>query len=120
MSVASIALPRILRIGGGASKQLPEVLASLGLSRPLIVTDAYLVSSGRVTDLESGLAAAGIAARVFAETVPDPTVASVDAGIAFLKEGEHDCVVGFGGGSPLDSAKAIALLGHHGGAMADY
>ena len=63
MSVASIALPRILRIGGGASKQLPEVLASLGLSRPLIVTDAYLVSSGRVTDLESGLAAAGIAAN---------------------------------------------------------
>ena len=64
--------------------------------------------------------AAGIAARVFADTVPDPTVASVDAGVAFLKDGEHDCVVGFGGGSPLDSAKAIALLGKFGGAMADY
>ena len=120
MSVDSIALPRILRIGGGASKQLPEVLASLGLSRPLIVTDAYLMSSGRVAELENGLAAAGIAARAFADTVPDPTVASVDAGVTFLKEGDHDCVVGFGGGSPLDSAKAIALLGLHGGAMADY
>ena len=58
MSVASIALPRIFRIGGGASKRLPEVLASLGLSRPLIVTDAYLVSSGRVAELTDGLAAA--------------------------------------------------------------
>src|SRR3546814_1897166 len=95
LSIASITLPRILRIGGGASKQLPEVLASLGLSRPLIVTDAYLVSSGRVAELEGGLAAAGIAARVFADTVPDPTVASVDAGVAFLTDGEHDCVVGF-------------------------
>ena len=120
MSIASIALPRIFRIGGGASKQLPEVLASLGLSRPLIVTDGWLANSGRVAELTDGLAAAGIAARVFADTVPDPTVASIDAGVAFLLEGEHDCVVGFGGGSPLDSAKAIALLGQHGGAMADY
>src|SRR3546814_2586057 len=119
LSIASIALPRIFRIGGGASKQLPEVLASLGLSRPLIVTDAYLESSGRVAKLTDGLAAAGIAARVFADTVPDPAVASVDAGVAFLRAGEHDCVVGFGGGRPLDSAKAVALLGQHGGAMAD-
>lgn len=120
MSIASIALPRILRIGGGASKELPDVLGTLGLARPLIVTDGWLVSRGRVTELVDGLAAAGIAARVFADTVPDPTVASVDAGVAFLKDGEHDCVVGFGGGSPLDSAKAIALLGKFGGAMADY
>ena len=120
MSIASIALPRILRIGGGASKELPEVLATLGLARPLIVTDAFLLGSGRVEELVGGLAAAGITARVFADTVPDPTVASVDAGVACLREGEHDCIVGFGGGSPLDSAKAIAVLGEHDGAMADY
>ena len=120
MTIASIALPRILRIGGGASRQLPEVLATLGLSRPLIVTDAFLLESGRVAELRDGLTAAGLTSRVFADTVPDPTVASVEAGAAFLREGDHDCVVGFGGGSPLDSAKAIALLGSRGGAMADY
>ena len=81
MSIASIALPRIFRIGGGASKQLPGVLGVLGLSRPLIVTDGWLVSSGRVAELTDGLTAAGIAARVFADTVPDPTVASIDAGV---------------------------------------
>lgn len=120
MSIASIALPRIFRVGGGASKQLPDVLGTLGLSRPLIVTDGWLVSSGRVAELTDGLTAAGFAARVFADTVPDPTVASIDAGVAYLLEGEHDCIVGFGGGSPLDSAKAIALLGKFGGVMADY
>jgi len=120
LSIASIALPRILRIGGGASRQLADVLTSLGLSRPLIVTDPYLAGSGRVAEIEEGLAKAGIAARTFADTVPDPTVASIDAGLAFLRDGDHDCVIGFGGGSPLDSAKAIALLARHGGAMADY
>ena len=120
MTIASIALPRILRIGGGASRQLPEVLATLGLSRPLIVTDAFLLESGRVAELQDGLVGAGLASRVFADTVPDPTVASVEAGAAFLREGDHDCVVGFGGGSPLDSAKAIAMLAVHGGHMADY
>src|SRR3546814_8974934 len=72
------------------------------------------------SDVYSSDLSAGIAARVFADTVPDPTVASVDAGVAFLREGEHDSVVGFGGGSPLDSAKAVALLGQHGGEMADH
>jgi alcohol dehydrogenase class IV len=89
--------PRILRIGGGASRQLPDVLATLGLSRPLIVTDAFLVGQGRVETLQGSLKAAGIASRVFDGTVPDPTVASIEAGLAFLREGDHDCVVGFGG-----------------------
>lgn len=120
MTVASIALPRILRIGGGAAQQLAEVLGTLGVSRPLVVTDAFLAGQGMVERLLDGLRAAGIAARVFTETVPDPTVASIEAGLAFLKAGDHDCVVGFGGGSPLDSAKAIAMLAVHGGAMADY
>jgi alcohol dehydrogenase class IV len=118
--IAQISLPRIFRIGGGASRELPQVLAMLGLSRPLIVTDAFLVGQGWVARIEDELKAAGMTCRVFADTVPDPTIASVDAGVAFLAAGDHDCVIGFGGGSPLDSAKAIAMLGVHGGAMADY
>jgi alcohol dehydrogenase class IV len=120
LTVAQISLPRIFRIGGGASRELPQVLAMLGLSRPLIVTDAFLVGQGWVARIEDELKAAGMTCRVFADTVPDPTIASVDAGVAFLAAGDHDCVIGFGGGSPLDSAKAIAMLGVHGGAMADY
>ena len=118
--VAAIALPRILRVGGGASRQLPDLLSGLGLHRPFIVTDAFLAASGLLDPLLRDLASAGAEARVFTGTVPDPTVASIEAGLAALQQGDHDCVVGFGGGSPLDSAKAIAMLAVHGGRMADY
>jgi alcohol dehydrogenase class IV len=120
MAAASIALPRIMRVGGGASREIGAVLQGLGLNRPLIVTDKFLLSHGQVGRLKTALGSSGIAAEVFADTVPDPTVATVEAGLAALKAGDFDCVVGFGGGSPIDSAKAIAVLGRHGGAMHDY
>src|SRR6202008_2384173 len=58
--------------------------------------------------------------RIFSDTVPDPTVASVKAGLAYLGRGSHDCVIGLGGGSSIDTAKAIAVLAIHGGRMNDY
>jgi alcohol dehydrogenase class IV len=118
--VAAIALPRLMRVGARAFEHLPALLDELGLSRPLIVTDAYLNGSGRITQAIELLAQAGVAARVFADTVPDPTSASVAAGLACLAEADHDCVVAIGGGSPIDTAKAIAVIARHGGTPADY
>src|SRR3954453_8287212 len=120
MAGASIALPRIMRVGGEASQEIGAVLQGLGLQHPLIVTDQFLLSHGQVDRLKTALGSSGITAEIFAETVPDPTVASVEAGLAALRAGDFDCVLGFGGGSPIDSAKAIAVLGRHGGAMNDY
>ena len=118
--IAAISLPRLMRIGAGASKELAAVLQQLGLKSPMIVTDKFLASSGKVDALTEPLKAAGITARVFADSVPDPTIASINAGLAFLKQGDHDCIIGFGGGSPIDSSKAIAVLAVHGGNMPDY
>ncbi|KAA0122038.1 iron-containing alcohol dehydrogenase [Methylobacterium sp. P1-11] len=118
--VASIALPRLMRVGAGASRLLPEVLGQLGLSRPFVVTDPYLAGSGRTDTLLERLTKAGAKATIFSETVPDPTVASVEAALAALQAGDFDCVVGFGGGSPMDTAKAVAVLARHGGHMRDY
>ncbi|MFZ1992454.1 MAG: iron-containing alcohol dehydrogenase [Alphaproteobacteria bacterium] len=118
--IASISLPRLMRVGAGASKELASVLQQLGLKSPMIVTDKFLSSSGKAQALVEPLKAAGITARVFADSIPDPTIASVNAGLAFLREGKHDCLVGFGGGSPIDSSKAIAVLAKHGGKMQDY
>jgi alcohol dehydrogenase class IV len=118
---AVIALPRLVRIGAGAAAELPATLRTLGLERPLIVTDSYLAAHGQLDRLLQSLASGGFpGVRVFSDTVPDPTAASITAGVAFLQSGDHDCVVGFGGGSPLDSAKAMAVLSRFGGAMADY
>ena len=115
-----IALPRIMRIGGGAARELGGVLQQLGLSRPFIVTDSYLEQTGRAQELVDALSATGLSARVFSGTVPEPTVASIDNALAALLEGDHDCVVGFGGGSPIDSAKIIAVLARHGGECRTY
>lgn len=113
--VATIALPRLMRVGERAFEQLPLLLRELGLSKPLIVTDAYLNGTGRIAQAVEMLALSGINAGIFADTVPDPTVDSVMAGVRSLSNGEYDCVVGIGGGSPIDTAKAIAVIGRHGG-----
>lgn len=118
--MASIALPRIMRVGGGAVDEVGEVVAGLGLARPLVVTDKFLVGTGAVDRMVAQLEAAGLHPAVFAETVPDPTTASLEAGVAAVAEHDADCVIGFGGGSPMDTAKALGLLARHGGHMRDY
>ncbi len=110
MSVAQIVSPRLMRIGGGAVNQVAEVLAVLGLSRPLVVTDPWMASSGTVERCLAPLRKAGIAAQVFSDTVPDPTDTVVGAGVAILAQGDFDCLIGFGGGSPMDTAKAMSVL----------
>ena len=119
--IASIALPRILRIGGGALRETGALLSDLGLKRPLIVTDRFLLEQGLAKQLCRVLDEAGFSnPRVFAGAVPDPTVASIEAGLGFLREAQHDCVLGLGGGSSIDTAKAIAMLAVHAGQMRDY
>lgn len=118
--VASIALPRIMRIGGGAVRDIGEVVSSLGLERPLVVTDAFLVSTGAAEQMIKNLQAAGLTPRLFGDTVPDPTTDSLQAGLDAIREHSADSVIGFGGGSPMDTAKALGLLGKQGGQMRDY
>ena len=108
--MAAINLPRIIRIGGGTLAELPAVLAQCGLSRPFVVTDRFLVESGLYARLEAVLTGAGIPVELFADTVEDPTVVSVEAALGRLRAGQADCVIGFGGGSPIDTAKAVAAL----------
>ncbi|MFI1488291.1 iron-containing alcohol dehydrogenase [Streptomyces sp. NPDC020747] len=118
--VASVSLPRILRVGGGAVGELGDVVAGLGLHRPLLVTDAFLAGTGAAARLMATLRDAGLQPCLFAGTVPDPTTDSLGAGLTVLREHGADSVIGFGGGSPLDTAKALGLLGVQGGRMRDY
>lgn len=108
--MAAIHLPRTIRIGGGTLAELPQALAQSGLSRPAIVTDAWIAQCGVLDQVLAILAEAGMPARAFCEVIPDPTVASVEAATAFVRDGDHDCVIGLGGGSPIDTAKAVAVL----------
>ncbi len=108
--IASYVSPRAIRIGAGAVNQVAAVLAQFGLCRPLVVTDPWMVSSGTVEKALAPMRAAGLTPAVFSATVPDPTDVVIEAGVKVLLAGDYDCLVGFGGGSPMDTAKAMAIL----------
>jgi alcohol dehydrogenase class IV len=116
----SFASPRLMQVGGGGVRQVAALLAKFGLSRPLVVTDPFMVSSGLVQRCLEPLAEAGLAVSVFSNTIPEPTDTVVEAGVAVLLAGDFDCLIGFGGGSPIDTAKAMAVLASGGGKMRDY
>ncbi|AWT52395.1 iron-containing alcohol dehydrogenase [Mycolicibacterium smegmatis] len=118
--VTNIALPRFAKIGAGAADTLGEVIADLGISRPVLVTDRYLVETGQAERLAKTLHAAGSTAAVFSDTVPDPTVESLSAGLELVRAHRADGIIGFGGGSPMDTAKALAVLSANGGDIASY
>ena len=117
---ALITTPRLMAVGGGALAELPSLMARLGLSRPLIVTDPYIAGSGilgRATEL---LDKAQIAWSVFKDTVSDPTTEVIETGVQLLRDGDFDSLVAIGGGSSIDTAKGMSVLFANGGEMRDY
>lgn len=119
MSV-EIRVPSLLKIGGGAFGEVGAVLAQLGCRRPLIVTDPFLYKQGLADRLQKQIEESGIRAGIFRETVADPTSAVVDGGVHVFREGRHDSLVSLGGGSPIDTAKAMGMLAANGGRVRDY
>ena len=116
MSSFTIAAPRAVHVGGGAVATVAAVLASFGLSRPLVVTDPVMLSTGLLRRCTAPLEAAGIQFAVFSDTIPEPEDTVVEAGVRLLAAGGHDCLLAFGGGSPIDTAKAMAILAARPGA----
>ncbi len=117
---ATITTPRLMSVGGGALAELPGVLQRLGLAKPLIVTDPYIAGCGILDRATALLEGAQIRWSVFSDTVPDPTTAVVDTGARILAEGGFDTVVAIGGGSSIDTAKAMSVLVGNGGKMRDW
>jgi len=118
--VATVTTPRLMVVGGGAIAELPAILQRLGLGRPLVVTDPYIAGSGILDRATVLLDRAQIRWSVFSDTVPDPTTAIVETGTRILAEGGFDSLVAIGGGSSIDTAKAMSVLAANGGAMRDY
>ncbi|TWS19828.1 iron-containing alcohol dehydrogenase [Tsukamurella asaccharolytica] len=120
MTAARIGLPRRLVIGGGALADSGRLVTDLGFARPVVVTDAFLSAQGTVARLVAALTDAGCEVAVFDGTVPDPTTDSLAPGLSVVREHGADCVIGLGGGSPMDTAKALAVLAVGGGTMREY
>ncbi|MEB4207740.1 iron-containing alcohol dehydrogenase [Mycobacterium sp. 94-17] len=106
----NVTLPRHNKIGAGAIEELGTLSSQLGIRRPVLVTDSYLNGAGQTDRLATILRAAGCDPAVFSDTVPDPTSSSLIPGVEAVRRHKADAVIGFGGGSPIDTAKALAVL----------
>ena len=116
-----ICVPRYMQIGKGSLTQLPEIIKTLEpIKSFLIVTDKQMVEFGYVKKLQDILNKAGLKSNVFDDTVPDPTDTVVLNGINHLEKFKNEAVIGFGGGSPIDTAKAIAAMAKHSKNIQDY
>lgn len=102
--------PTKVRFGAGRLAEIDDGLAELGITRPLVVTDAGLASLPVIDRLLELCAGAGRAATLFSDVDGNPVGRNVDAGIDAYRQGAHDGVVAIGGGSALDVGKAIALM----------
>lgn len=117
---AEIRIPSVLKVGGGSLAEVAALLVHLRCARPLLVTDPFMMQTGLATKLQAQIVEAGLRCEVFHETLPDPTSAVVEEGVRVYAAGGHDSLVSLGGGSPIDTAKAIGMLATNGGRVRDY
>jgi alcohol dehydrogenase class IV len=102
--------PTPTRFGPGRLAELPDACRELGMSRPLVVTDGGLADHAITQRTLGVLTDAGLGAAVSGAATPNPVGADVEAGVQAYRDGDHDGVVAFGGGSALDVAKCVALM----------
>ena len=103
----------------GAIKKISEVLKAQGIKNPLICTDPGLSSIG-MTDRIRNLISNEFSSSFYEETPANPTEKAVDEALELYKANDCDGVIGFGGGSSIDLAKAVALMANHKGNLIDY
>jgi alcohol dehydrogenase class IV len=112
--------PTEIRFGRGRLRQLGKAAARFG-QRPLLVTVPSTEGLGPViAKAKSSLESAGLAVSHFDSVVPNPTTDSITAGAALARGHQADVIVGLGGGSSMDTAKAIAVEATHEGTCWDY
>ncbi len=108
-----------IRFGDGVLNELPEDFAALGITRPLIVTDRGVVATGLLERLFAVMPP-GMPRIVFDGVPSNPTEAATIAAVERYKGEGCDGLIGFGGGSPIDLAKAVSILATHEGPLARY
>jgi len=116
----SINQPTKIIFGINSVKQLGNVVAGLGGRRVFLVADPGLIKAGIVEQITTILADNKIPFTLYDKVTPEPGLKLADQGVKLAKKNKADCVVGVGGGSALDIAKAVSILLTNGGNAEDY
>ena len=120
MTSFSFQLPTRIEFGCGVSSTVGEEAKRLGGTRALVVTDAGVDAAGLVKPVLECLSEAGVTPFVFDHVAPNPRDTSVELGAKLADAEGCDVIVAVGGGSPMDTAKAIGVIATNGGKIQDY
>jgi alcohol dehydrogenase class IV len=101
--------PTPIRFGAGRIKEIGEACEAAGMKKPLLVTDKGLANLPITLSTLDLMEKAGLGRGLFADVDPNPTEKNLEAGVKVFRDGNHDGVIAFGGGSGLDLAKLIAF-----------
>ena len=120
MNRFSFTIPQNIKVGAGTLSLLPDLAKELGKSEAYIISGPHLNKIGMVAKCQKALKSAGMDSECFTETEGNPSTNTVAKATEAFKESKADFIVAFGGGSPLDVAKAVAVLATYGGNIVDY
>src|SRR6185436_11936371 len=118
--VRSFEIPTVMKHGLGAVETLADEARALGMKRPLVVTDGGIVKAGLLDRVTKPLQAGRMDFAVYDRVVANPPIATVDEGASVYTAEKCDGVIGFGGGSAMDTAKSIGVVAANGGSIGDY
>ncbi|MEI2299701.1 iron-containing alcohol dehydrogenase [Ensifer sp. MJa1] len=107
---ANWSYPTAIKFGAGRIKELADHCKAAGMKKPLLVTDRGLAPMAITQNALDILSAAGLGRAIFADVDPNPNDVNLEAGVKAFKDGGHDGVVAFGGGSGLDLGKCVAFM----------
>lgn len=113
-------MPPVSLMGVGCLEDIADYIKPMGFKKALIVSDKVLVQIQLTKKLTDVLEKIGVEYVIFDGAQPNPTVGNVNDGLKLLKDNECDFVISFGGGSPHDCAKGIAIVAANGGKIEDY
>jgi len=120
MNSYEIKVPGKVRFGDGCTATIGEEAVKIGVKRALIVTDPGVYRTGAIEPVKEKLIKAGVAVDVFPEAEPEPSYTKLNATAEAYRQNDYHLVVGIGGGSSIDTAKALSALFTHGGIGQDY
>jgi aldehyde:ferredoxin oxidoreductase len=109
-----------MMFGAGVVENMGARVHQLKVKKVFLITDPVMLSMGRAGEVRKILEARGISTVIFSEVEPDPPIELIERAGKIYKENGCDGIVGLGGGSSLDTAKAIGLRVTHGGEMREY
>ena len=112
--------PTQISVGAGRAEELNQICIDLNITAPLLVTDPGLAGLPMTRKLKESCQSSGLAVQMFKAVKANPTDENVYDGVKVFREGAHDAVIAFGGGSAIDTAKAIALMVGQQGSLWDY